>query len=276
VHEHGILQVRKSQKYRTPGTPGKGVIRPKDGDATIPEVDQKDYRSGVGMLLYLVKHSRPDISNPVRELSKCMSSATEAAWKELMRVIKFVLDTRSYGLKLEPTMESDGMWTITVYTDSDWAGDKDNRISITGFIVFVLGVAVLWRSRAQRGVSLSSSEAEYYALSEAAKEVKFVVQILMSMGIPVQLPVIIRVDNMGAIFMSKNVSATSRTRHVDTRYHFVREFIEDGFLSIIFVRTADNVADPFTKNVTGDVYASHVKEFVVDRELYFGKGHHGK
>ena len=101
-------------------------------------------------------------------------------------------------------------------------------------------------------------------------------QILMSMGIPVQLPVIIRVDNMGAIFMSENPSATSRTRHVDTRYHFVREFIEDGFLSIIFVRTADNVADPFTKNVTGDVYDSHVKEFVVDREIYFGKGHHGK
>ena len=199
-----------------------------------------------------------------------MTGETEAAYKELMRVIKFVLDTKTYGLKLEPILQEDEMWTITVYTDSDWAGDKDNRVSVTGFIVFLLGVAVLWRSRQQRGVSLSSSEAEYYALSEAAKEIKFVVQILMSMGIPVQLPVIIRVDNMGAIFMSENVSATARTRHVDTRYHFVREFIADGFLRVIFVRSADNVADPFTKNVTGDVYDSHVKEFVTDRNLYFG------
>jgi hypothetical protein len=114
-------------------------------------------------------------------------------------------------------------------------------------------------------VSLSSTEAEYYALSEAAKEIKFVVQILLSMGIPVQLPVIVRVDNMDAIFMSENASASSRTKHVDTRYHFVREFVEDGFIRIVFVRTIDNVSDSFTKNVTGDIYEAHVKEFIVDR-----------
>ena len=80
-------KVKQNQTYKTPGTPGKGVIRPKEGDTTISEELQSEYRSGVGMLLYLVKHSRPDISNPVGELSKCMSGATEAAHKELMRVI---------------------------------------------------------------------------------------------------------------------------------------------------------------------------------------------
>ena len=102
-------------------------------------------------------------------------------------------------------------------------------------------------------------------MSEAAKEIKFVVQILLSMGIPVQLPVIVRVDNMGAIFMSENASASSRTKHVDTRYHFVREFVEDGFIRIVFVRIIDNVSDSFTKNVTGDIYEAHVKEFIADR-----------
>jgi hypothetical protein len=149
---------------------------------------------------------------------------------------------------------------MTVFTDSDWAGGKDNRISITGYIVFLLGAP-----KAQKSVSLSSTEAEYYALSEAAKEIKFVVQILLSMGIPVQLPVIVRVDNMGAIFMSENASASSRTKHVDTRYHFVREFVEDGFIRIVFVRTVDNVSDSFTNNVTGDIYEAHVMEFIVDR-----------
>jgi hypothetical protein len=213
----------------------------------------------------------------VRELGKCNNGATMAAYKELMRTIKFVVDTKWYGLKMVPTYNAKtGQWTITIYTDSDWAGDKDNRISITGYIVFLMGVAVLWKSQAQRSVSLSSSEAEYYALAEAAKDVKFVVKVLISMGIPVQLPVIIRVDNMGAIFMSQNGSATSRTRHVDTRYHFVREFVMSGFIKIIFVRSADNVADPFTKNVTGEVYESHVKEYVVDRDLFFAEDHHGQ
>jgi hypothetical protein len=65
--------------------------------------------------------------------------------------------------------------------------------------------------------------------------------------------------------MTENASTTSRTKHVDTRYHFVREYVEDGFIRIVFVRTVDNVSDSFTKNVTGDIYDVHVKEFVAER-----------
>jgi hypothetical protein len=195
--------------------------------------------------------------------------ATETAFKELKQVIKFVLDTRTYGLKLEPKMDKEDVnWAMMVFTDSDWAGDKDDRRSIAGYIVFLLGAPILWKSKAQKSVSLLSSEAEYYALSEAAKEIKFVVQILLSMGIPVKIPVIVRLVNMGAIFMSENASAWSRTKHVDTRYHFVREYVEDGFIRIVFVRTANNISDSFTKNVTGDVYDAHTKKFVADREIY--------
>mgnify|MGYP002812946830 CR=1 FL=1 len=84
--------VKTIQKYRTPWTPGQGVLRPKEGDERITEEEQTTDRSGVGMLLYLVKHSRPDISNAVRELSKSMDGASPAAFKELKWVIKFVLD----------------------------------------------------------------------------------------------------------------------------------------------------------------------------------------
>jgi len=75
------------------------------------------------------------------------------------------------------------------------------------------------------------------ALSEAAKEIKFIVQVLLSIGIKVALPVIVHMDNVGAIFMAKNVSMSFRTKHVDVCYHFVREFIEDGFIKIVFVQT---------------------------------------
>jgi transposase InsO family protein len=262
--------VKTSQKYRTPGTPGQGVLRPKEGDERITDEDQSLYRSGVGMLLYLVKHSRPDISNAVRELSKSMDGASLAAFKELKRVIKFVLDTKTMGLKMNPKMTTDiSEWDIVVYTDSDWAGDKETRISVTGFIVFILGVPILWKSKGQRSVSLSSSEAEYFALSEASKDIKFVSQIMLTMGIPVRLPIVVRVDNVGAIFMSENVSASSRTKHIDIRYHFVREFVEDKFIKIIFVRTDENTSDGFTKNVTGDIYERHCKEFIAERRHYY-------
>jgi ribosomal protein L7Ae-like RNA K-turn-binding protein len=99
-------------------------------------------------------------------------------------------------------------------------------------------------------------------MSEAVKEILFVIQILESMGIKVQSPVTVRVDNMGAIFMAENTSSSSRTRHIDTRWHFVRELVEDKKIEIVFVRTDENVADVFTKNVPGEVFKTHVEKFV--------------
>jgi hypothetical protein len=254
--------VRGLSVYKTPGTPGVGIVRPKPGEEMLNEEDQKTYRSAVGSLLQLVKYSRPDISNVVRELSKCSSGANEASFKELKRLMKFVLDTKEYGLRIYPTKRLNDLWTMKVYSDSDWAGDKDNRHSVTGFVIFLLGVPIVWKSKLQRTVSLSSSEAEYYALSEAVKEIKFVVQILMSIGMKVEMPIQVLVDNIGAIFMSENVSATSRTKHIDTRYHFVREYSEEGVIKIVFVRSEDNKSDPFTKNVSSEVYDKHIGDFI--------------
>ena len=110
--------------------------------------------------------------------------------------------------------------------------------------------------------SIFSGEAKFVALSKATKEIKFIVQVLLSIGIEVQLPMIVHVDNVGAIFMAKNVSTSTQTKHVDVRYHFIREFIEDGFIKIVFVRTADNKADIFTKNVVGDLYDKHTCDMV--------------
>ena len=254
-------EVSGLQEYSTPGTPRFRVVRPKEEMDKIESELQTRYRSGIGMLLFLVKHSRPDIANVVRELSKCADGATPAAYKELMRVIKFVLDTKNHALKIEPKMDEEE-WDLVVYSDSDWAGDPDNRISITGFIVYLLGVPICWRSKGQKGATLSSSEAEYVALSEAAKEIKFVYYILRSLSIDVKMPIVVRVDNVGAIFMAENVSTSVRTRHVDTRYHFVREMIVDGFIKIVFVRTIDNDADVFTKNVNRETYDRHVGKFL--------------
>jgi len=255
--------VSKMQVYRTPGTPGQQITRVTDEDKKISKEDQKIYRSAVGTLLYLLKYSRPCLANPLRELSKALDGASQGTFKELKRVIKFVLDTADYGLKIQPDPEQEGKkWRMTVFSDSDYAGDAETRISVTGFCVFLMGVPISWKSRAQRSVTLSSSEAEFVALSEAAKEIKFIVQVMLSIGIEVEMPIVVHVDNVGAIFMAENVSTSGRTKHVDIRYHYVREFIEDGFIRIVFVRTKLNKADMFTKNVVGDIHNAHSKSFI--------------
>ena len=194
-----------------------------------------------------------------------LDGATESAYKEMIRVIKFVVSTKEWGLKFSPTFEKDKKWTLTMYTDSDYGGDKETRISVTGYILFFMGVPIIWKSKSQRSVTLSSSEAAYVALSEAAKDIKFVYQLLRSIGIEVTLPITVRVDNVGAIFMSENTLTSGRTKHVDIRYRYVNEMVLDGFLKIVFVKTKENVADIFTKNVTSDVYRTLMKNFISER-----------
>jgi hypothetical protein len=104
-------------------------------------------------------------------------------------------------------------WNVVVYSDSDWGGDPETRGSVMGIAAFVNGCLVSWILKAQKAISLSSSEAEWYTLSEAAKEVKFIAQILLKMDVLVQLPIVVRVDYVGAIFKSACHSSTGKMKH---------------------------------------------------------------
>ncbi|KAL7460011.1 hypothetical protein ACHAXS_000479 [Conticribra weissflogii] len=100
-----------------------------------------------------------------------------AAYKEMHQVIKYVLDTRDLGLCIEPIQGSEQPWELICFSDSDYAGDPDSRRSVSGFVLYVCGVPISWRSKAQCSVALSSSEAEWVAASEAIKEVMFALQL---------------------------------------------------------------------------------------------------
>ena len=171
---------------------------------------------------------------------------------------KFIYDTKSMGLKVEPIVPEDGKRELVVYSDSDWAGSKDDRRSVGSYYIFLNDALILWRSKSQKVVSLSSSEAEFYACAKAVKEIPFIAQILLFMEIPMKLPVDVWVDNVGAIFMSENRTSSSRTRHMDTRWWHVNQLQEeDKLIKVRFVRTSENVSDVGTKNVTKDVYDTH-------------------
>ena len=192
------------------------------GGTVVDEEKHKLYRSGVGMLLYLVKHSRPEIANGVRQLSKALIGPSEAAFKDMLRMIKFVLETRNKVVKLEPVFEQaeEIIWNVLAFSDSDFAGDAETRLSVARFVLHLMGVPISRRSKGMKIVAQSSTEAEHIALSEAAKEVKFVCQVLVSLGFKVKLPIAVRVDNLGTVFMSDDISVSQRTKHVDVRHRF--------------------------------------------------------
>jgi hypothetical protein len=97
-----------------------------------------------------------------------MDKATKGTYLEMLRVVKFVIDTKNFCLRIKPEFKGEN-WSLQVFCDSDWADDSETRISVTGFILYLMNVPVYWRSKSQKGVTLSSSEAEYVAMSEAAK-----------------------------------------------------------------------------------------------------------
>ena len=191
-----------------------------------------------------------------------MDRENKTNFGNLLRTVKYIHDTKNKYLCLKPTMNEKNKWTMKTYVDSDWERDPDSRISITGWVIFVNECLVAWGSKAQKSVTLSSTEAEYVEISELCTNVIHVRSLLEFMGEDVSLPITILVDNQGAIYLANN-STGKRTKHVDIKYHFVREYVEDGTVKIIFVHTDLNQADVNTKNTSTETYARHTGKYMV-------------
>ena len=132
---------------------GEIILRPDEGEPTLGRDDQTTYRRGVGLLLYLIKFSRPDISNTVRELSKVMDGATLGNMKSMLRTIKYVLDTRNRVLSYNTSEQEGSKWVLKSFSDSDWEGSKDNIRSIMGYCIYLNGCLVSWKSRGQKHIT---------------------------------------------------------------------------------------------------------------------------
>jgi hypothetical protein len=149
-----------------------------------------------------------------------------------------------------------------------WFQNENQRKWIHG--AYLMHVPICWQSKAQRGVTLLCSEAEYVAVSESVKEIKFIYYLLKHVGIDVDLPIIVKTDNIDAIFMAQNASPGVRTRHADTLYHFVRENLEDGMIKVEFVKSSENDSDIFTKNLNQEIYKRHMEKILEERHREFG------
>jgi hypothetical protein len=133
----------------TPGAPKYVVMLPEKGDPLLTSEEQTKYRSGVGMLLYLVKHSRPDIANAVRELTKVLKGATLAYWKALIRAIKYVFDTKLLALKWKPSFNYYNKFDFEAFSESELTRNRDIRASAYGFVNFVCGAPISRKSQSK-------------------------------------------------------------------------------------------------------------------------------
>jgi hypothetical protein len=239
---------RKAKEYNTPGTPGISLLK-----NTAETVDAEKYRSIVGKYMYLVTKIFPEGSNTARELTKHFSNPGLEHWKELERAVGY-LKKNENDVKL--TYRKPREMRAVANVDSNYATNKDDRRSVSGAFFTVGGTLTNWMSKTQTSVTLSSCEAEYVAVALATQELLFMQMLLKELG-ECEYPGVILEDNTGAIFLVKNQQVGQRTKHIDVRYHFIREHYDKGEIDITYTRSENNEADIGTKNTTENLHQKH-------------------
>jgi hypothetical protein len=241
-----VTQFGQQDAYpmKTPMDPGLKLRRPSDvAPSDQAELSKYPYRSLVGCLLYLSVASRPDITYAVQQLSQFLDSYSYAHWNAAIRVVRYLKGTRNLKLVLG----GGNPISLVGFTDSDWANCLDTRRSVGGYS-FTLGSGVVsWTTRKQKTVASSSCEAEYTAAYECGKEAIWLRMLLSGIGFAPSGPTSILCDNNAAINLSEDPSLHQRVKHVDIKYHFLRERVHSGELKLSYVNTHHNLADIFTK-----------------------------
>ena len=191
--------------------------------------------------------TRPDLSYAVTKLSQHLSNPDEGDWIMLKHVFRYLRGTSEYQLSYRKN--PDGLQLLG-YCDADWASSLDNRRSISGYCISLSssGSLISWKSKKQASVALSTCEAEYMALSAVCQELSYLQQLLRDFGlITPESSIALFNDNQGAIALVKNPVKHSRSKHIDIRYHFVREFVDDQNVELGYIPSGKNIADIFTK-----------------------------
>ncbi|KAL5770994.1 hypothetical protein ACOSP7_015148 [Xanthoceras sorbifolium] len=204
------------------------------------------YASAIGSLMYAMVCTRPDIAQAVGAVSRYMNNPGKIHWEAVKWILRYLRGTTNKTLCFKG-----GDTTLTGYVDADLAGNVDIRKSTTGYVYTLGGTAVSWVSQLQKIVALSTTEAEYVAVTEASKEMVWLQSFLEELG-KKQEDNVLYCDSQSAIHLAKNPSFHSRTKHIQLRYHFIRSLLEDGILKLEKISGAQNPADMLTKTVTTD------------------------
>jgi len=208
--------------------------------------DQETYQSAVGGLLYLCTRTRPDITHAVCNLSKYCSRPSNQHWCAVKRVFRYLKGTPNLGIFYSKQNNNND---FVGYSDADWAGDRDDRKSTSGYCFLLSNGLISWRSVKQSCVALSTAEAEYVSLSSAAQEAIWIGNLLCDVEVASTKPIVLFEDNQSAICLAKNPKSHSKTKHIEIKYHFVRDLISSNKIELNFCPTDKMLADIFTKSL---------------------------
>jgi hypothetical protein len=251
--EQYLKSVLESFGYKEPphkrrDTPANGYDKLLPAEEGESSIDEKEYQQIVGSVMYGMIYTRPDIAFTTGRLSQFLKAPVQRHYSGVKELLRYIGYTINQKIRYGPSERRD----LTVYTDADWAGDKSDRKSTSGFVAMLYGGPISWASRKQTSVATSSTESEYIALSIAAKQAVWIGQVIRDMGFPSYVGlnsnnVTIKGDNQGSLALVRNPHLHQRSKHIDIQYHHVRDLEEKGRINVSYIPTVDMVADGMTK-----------------------------
>jgi hypothetical protein len=231
----------------SPIVPGCKLIRNETGKAT----DTKSYKQMVGSLMYLLA-TRPDLAFSVCLVARFMERPTEMHVAAIKRIMRYLKGTSSMGILYKKS--DSGNLNLIGWSDSDYAGDLDDRKSTSGY-VFQLGNGVVsWSSKKQPIVTLSTTEAEFVAAASCACQGIWLRSMLSHLRVEQAGSTLIHCDNSSSIKLSKNPILHGRCKHIDVRFHFLRDLTKDGIIELVHCKSQDQIADIMTKPLKLEAY----------------------
>uniref|UniRef100_A0A2A4J3A4 Reverse transcriptase Ty1/copia-type domain-containing protein n=1 Tax=Heliothis virescens TaxID=7102 RepID=A0A2A4J3A4_HELVI len=226
-----------------------GVQTPMEVNLKLEKDENKNvtnlpYQQLIGSLMYISVLTRPDISFTVSFLSQYNNCYSEIHWKHAKRVLKYLYETKTYGL-----MYVKNNCDLIGFVDADWGSNMIDRRSFTGYCFLYSGCVISHECRKQQTVALSSTEAEYMAICEASKEAIFLKNLLSELIISNNNPIVLYNDSQSAQNLADNNMYHRRSKHIDIRFHFIREIVEKKIIKLNYLNTSQMPADLLTKSL---------------------------
>jgi hypothetical protein len=239
------FNMAQCNSVHNPVVPGFKLTKDEEGVAA----DSTVYKQIVGSLMYLTA-TRPDLMFSVSLISRYMERPTDSHFQAAKRILRYIKGTIVFGI----FYKKGGKAELVGYSDSDYAGDQNDRKSTSGYAFLMTSGAVSWSSKKQPVVTLSTTEAEFVAAASSACQVVWLRRILTILNQEQSNPTVVFCDNISAIKLSKNPVMHGRSKHIDVRFHFLRDLVKDGILELIHCSTQQQVADILTKPLKLDTF----------------------
>ncbi len=226
---------------------------------------QKKYCSGTGKAMHAMQYSKPEMYNAMQDLSCYMHKANQDHYRAMLHVLKYSLDYGNQGLDIKPNIKWDSScshkFDISGCSNLDYAKEPNDSRSVSRHVVYLEGAPAIFKSSTERMVSLSTTEAETYAGVSCVQDMLCMKNVLESLRLRVKLPMVLEMDNQGAVYLASNWSIGGWTRHNDVWLVFLIELKEAGVLVIKWIAGAVNEADIFTKNLDGLAFQRYTRVF---------------